>query len=95
MGITEPLTITKQPQDVSGTDEILVDFKIAAEGKGVTYQWQISTDEGETWFDVSSTTTEYQAVLKTDRDGRLVRCIVTDQNGQSVISEAAVMTVKE
>ncbi len=95
MRIAEVIKITKQPQNFSGANGASVVFKIEAEGSGLKYQWQLSTDGGKKWYNASSISTEYATVLKTDRDGRMVRCIVSDQNGQSVTSEAAVMRIAE
>ena len=67
-------------------------FTVAAAGDGLTYQWQIS-DDGATWTNSSVKRAVYTTKLTTAKDGRMVRCIVTDANGNSVTSSAARMTI--
>jgi len=83
--------ITKQPQDYRGASGDTITFTIQAEGSGLSYKWQYSND-GETWKIGSSVTASYTTTLTEARDGRMVRCIVTDVGGNSVTSEVATMT---
>ena len=54
-----PLTqqwLLSQPGNSSvlpGTD---VDFSVTATGTGLTYQWQVSTDNGSTWTNIEGAT---------------------------------------
>jgi len=86
--------ITSQPQDYSGAEGDTVTFTIQAEGNGLSYTWQYSSD-GETWKTGSSTTASYTTTLTEARSGRMVRCIVTDVDGNSALSEVATMTIAE
>ncbi len=85
--------ITGQPSDVIGAVNSTATFTVAAEGEGLTYQWQVSDDDGETWTNSSVKAAKYSTKLTAAKDGRMVRCIVTDQNGISVPSAPAVMRV--
>ncbi|MCC8103888.1 MAG: leucine-rich repeat protein, partial [Clostridiales bacterium] len=85
-------TITAQPEDYIGDAGDSVTFTIQAEGTGLSYKWQYS-DDGETWKTGASTIASYTTTLTAARSGRMVRCIVTDADGNSVTSETAVMTV--
>ena len=76
-------------------------FGIAVSANGatsLTYQWQISTNNGTTWSNVTDgsggTTANYiTPTLTTAMSGRQYRCIVTnDVNGQT-ISNSATLTV--
>ncbi len=75
--VTGAVNITTQPTDVttcSGTNAV---FTVAASGTGVNYQWQVSTDGGATFNDITGQTNatltipatvalngnQYQAVL--------------------------------
>ena len=51
-----PVIITTQPENYFGTVGGTATFTVAAEGDRVTYQWQRSTDDGETWSNISGGT---------------------------------------
>ena len=69
-------------------------FKVVATGSGLTYQWQLSDDQGKTWRNSKATTANYSAAVTDSNNGRYVRCIVTDKFGNSVKSNAAIMKIK-
>ncbi len=85
------LVITTQPKDYVGAVDSSAGFRVEAAGEGLTYQWQISDDGGETWTNSSVKNPVYTTKLTAERNGRLVRCIVSDAGGSSVTSEAAAM----
>lgn len=84
--------ITVQPQDYSGAAGDVVTFTVQAVGNGLCYQWQYS-DDGEKWKTGSSTIASYTTTLTVERSGRLIRCIVTDADGNSMMSDVAAMVV--
>lgn len=93
-----PPTITGQPADVTVAVGETVYFTVAAEGKGLSYQWQYSADGGETWNNSGaagyrSTTLHFAA--KATYDGYLYRCVVTDSYSATATSNAAILTVTE
>ena len=88
-----PLTLTSQPQNVTVNAGETAEFSIEAEGDDLTYHWQISDDDGQTWRDTAVTTAAYTETASADSNGRCVRCIVTDKYGSSVTSDAAVLRV--
>ena len=90
----QSLAITKQPTDQTGAIGDLVKFSVTATGEGLTYQWQLSDDQGANWRNSANKTSEYSTTLSDVNNGRYVRCIVTDANGNSVNSNAASMKVK-
>ena len=67
-------------------------FSIKAYGKDLTYLWQYSRDEGNTWG--SWSTKKKMTVVATEsRAGYLFRCIVTDAFGNQAVSNAARLAV--
>ncbi|MCC8080973.1 MAG: hypothetical protein LIO80_02990 [Lachnospiraceae bacterium] len=89
-------TITLQPSDYTGLAGSTATFTVEATGTGMTYQWQYMSVGGTTWHDsgMSGATTATLSVPVTEvRDGQQYRCIVTDENGNSVISEAAILSL--
>ncbi len=93
MRITGGVTITTQPKDYEGKVSTTATFTVAAEGTGLTYQWQVSDDQGKTWTNSSVKSAKYSTRLTADKNGRMVRCVVTDQNGTKVTSSAATMRI--
>lgn len=89
------LRILEHPQDltVDGTGDAV--FEVVAAGKNLSYQWQRSTD-GAKWVDTSVTgynTPKITVNKFSYSNGVMYRCIVTDGKGDSVTSEAAMVTV--
>jgi len=74
-------------------------FSVAASGATTPgYQWQVSTDGGNTWNAVSSgtggTTTNYTTAATMAGDsGTMYRCAVTDACGTTIPSSAATLAV--
>ena len=87
------LAITLQPKDFTGPAGSSVSFKVDAVGENLSYQWQYSDNNGAKWTNGASRTDVYNTKLTASRNGRLVRCIVTDEYGDSVISDAASMRI--
>ena len=85
--------ITGQPenQDVINGEEAV--FDITATGMDLSYQWQISTDGGETWEDADCTTSDFTVTAQASMNGSQYRCVVTDVRGEELISGAAVLNV--
>ena len=83
--------ITGQPQNYVGAVNSTARFTVTAAGNGLTYQWQYSDDNGKTWLISSLKTAVYSAKFTADKNGRMVRCVVTDAGGNTVVSSAAAM----
>ena len=88
------LAITGQPVSVTAKKGSTVSFTVTANGPGVTYQWQYSDDQGKTWQQSSLTGATYKTTLTDSRNGRYVRCVVTDKYGNAVTSKSASMKIK-
>ena len=85
--------ITSEPEDVVCAPDTKVTLKVTAEGTGLTYQWQYSDDQGKTWKAASSTSNTYSTTVSQARNGRLLRCVVTDASGNQAISRSILLTV--
>ena len=88
------LKITRQPANVTVALGGKVSFTVKAEGTGLTYQWQLSDDNGKTWRNSSVKKADYNTTLSKSNVNRQVRCIVTDKDGNKVTSKAASMKKK-
>lgn len=66
-------------------------------GEGLTYQWQWSKN-GSYWGTYNGTgskTAEMSVVATAVRNGYYYRCIITDAEGNTVMTEAVQLTVAE
>lgn len=90
------LYLSMEPRDATKYSTVPAAFAVAAAGGalGYTYEWYVSTDDGKTWSDEpigdSDTLTIDDKIYES---GTRFRCVVADQAGQMVTSEAAVLTV--
>ena len=94
--ITGELEITGQPADQEVEEGKTAKFVVAANGIGLSYQWQVSKNGGKTWSNTSlgGNKTETLQVTATEvRDGYQFRCVVTDEKGKSTTTEAARLSV--
>lgn len=88
------MVITTQPENYYGTAGGTATFTVAASGDRVTYQWQRSTDDGETWSNISGgTSTTLSIPIQASVNGNLYRCIAKDYMGHIATSQAGKLTV--
>lgn len=92
----DTLQIITEPKDYyvpRGSSATLI---IEAQGEGLAYQWQSSTDKSS-WSDVSGATSNTLIVSIPAGTGSSTkvyrRCIVTDSSGASVTSRTATITI--
>ena len=86
--IPKPVIMT-QPVDQTVTAGEKAIFTAAASGEGLSYQWQYSNDEGQSWHNKSGATSAgYSVTAKTSYDGMLYRCKVTNEGGSVYTAEA-------
>ena len=95
--IKTKLEITKQPESVTAEINKTAEFKVQATGDNLKYQWQYSKDNGGNWINSSnpsSTTDTFNLVAAANRNNFLVRCVITDEYGETLESDSAVLTIK-
>ena len=89
--VTPVLNIVNISDDYYGKTGTPASFHIEAEGSGtVTYQWQYRMTGTTSWKTPSQTsakTADYVFTLKPSYDNIEVRCIVSDDSGNEVISD--------
>ena len=91
-GYTEP-TITAQPTDTSAQLGKTATVKVTATGIDLTYQWYIKNKGSSSWSKSSIVTDTYSVSMTKARDGRELKCVVTDKYGNSVTSETAFISI--
>lgn len=91
------ILIKEQPVDVAVEEGKVALFSVKAVGKGLTYQWEYSKDGGGKWVDSSTSTAKTEQVSITTnaaQNGYIYRCKISDANGNTVTSNAAMLTVE-
>ena len=98
LGSGDPPVVTG-PQSITVIAGSSASFTVTAEvyAPPAAYQWENSTDSGNTWVPIeSATAAKYDIAAATkDMDGSEYQCIVTDADNLSTTSSAAVLTVTE
>ncbi len=90
------IIIGTQPSDYSGAVGTIARFKVVAEGEGLTYQWQLK--KGSSWADLTSggaTTSTMSIKIDAGKNGKVYRCVITDANGEMIVTKEVTITVKE
>ena len=92
--VTTP-NITEQPTGQTVEEGETATFTVEA-SDAQTYQWQVSTDNGQNWADISGANEDsYTTVATTtDMSGYQYRCMVKSASGVSIISQTATLTVQ-
>ncbi len=96
LGTPIPLTITHQPMDLTCYPGEIAWFWISATGSLLTYQWQCYDPETKTWTDAAygnPGSSSLTFIAEEFHNGLYYRCVVTDENGDSITSAYARMTV--
>ena len=87
--------ITTQPANVSAANNTAVSFSVAVAGTGYTYQWQVSTNGGSTWTNITPNgTTPTLTITNVDKtmNNYKYRCLIGNCVGQTT-SNVVTLTV--
>jgi len=80
-----------------GASAAVASFAVSAffSGNAITYQWQLSTNAGSTWADISGATTPTLTLsgLTTADNGKRYRCVLSATGAATVNSNSATLTV--
>ena len=90
-------TITTQPTSQTVTEGGTATFTVVTSGtEPLSYQWQQSTDSGQSWADIGGATdaTYTTEATTTSMNGYQYRCVVSNSAG-SITSDAVSLTVNE
>lgn len=90
------VSLSQQPGDVTICSGANATFSTAASGTGVSYQWQVSTDGGASWANITGATSASYTVsaATTAQNNNKYRAVVTNAcNTTGVNTNAATLTV--
>ena len=93
------ITILAEPQSVTNAIQgQLYQFSVKAEGVNLTYRWEFSDDNGETWqesWNQGYNTDTLSVRLYPNRDGNLYRCIVTSGQREIWVTAEACLDMQD
>ena len=79
----------------SGPEGSTAKFTVAAEGEGLTYQWQLK--KGSKWANLTTggaTTSTMSIKVDAAKNGKIYRCLITDANGEELATNEVSITIK-
>ena len=88
------MKITQQIQDAEAASGEKVTLVVGAEGQGLTYQWYFKNANATSFTASSNKTNTYTATMSSTLNGRQVYCVVTDQNGNVIITDISTLILK-
>ncbi len=86
--------ITSQPSSVKASAGESATVKVKATGEGLKYQWYYRNEGSSSWKKASSTSRSYTFEVTEARDGRQIRCKITNADGKTLTSRTVTVTVK-
>lgn len=93
--VNTALTISSQPRPSTLCAGLSTSFSVAASGSGLSYQWQVSTNGGVVWVNISGQTNSTLNVntVTTTMNGYLYRVVLNGPCSIDLNSAAAMLTV--
>lgn len=94
--VNNEISISTQPQNVSGCAGQTANFSITASGTALTYQWQQSTNGGSTYTNLSNATSASINLtnISPSQNGNLYRVLITGAcSANATASNPATLTV--
>ena len=96
-------TITSQPTNQTLSTNCTASFNVTTSDNGLNYQWQVSTDGGNNWNNISNggTSPAYTGVTTTilnilnapsSMDGYKYRCVIDNPCGTGATSDIAILS---
>lgn len=95
LSIRKPLKIVKQPTSVTVKKGAKATVKVVAEGNNLKYKWYYK-NYGQPDYKYTSTVTgnSYSLTMSESRSGRCVYCVITDDMGNSVMTDVVSLNMK-
>ncbi|HEX4877637.1 MAG TPA: T9SS type A sorting domain-containing protein [Chitinophagaceae bacterium] len=96
--VVAPVTVTTQPSNAETCSGGTAAFSVAGSSSGVIYQWQVSTDGGSTWTNISgaSNATISLSAVTTGMNNNRYRCLLSNSTCTTPVASAgALLTVRQ
>lgn len=95
LSVSTPASVNAQPADVSACENAAATISATASGTNISYQWQVSTDGGVTYTNITGENAASLTLnnVTTSMNNNKYRLIVTESNCGSINSDPATLTV--
>lgn len=96
--VIAPVTVTSQPANAEKCSGSNATFNVTGSGTGVIYQWQLSTDGGANWTNISGATNASLTInaVTTGMNNYRYRCLLSNSICiNPVASSGALLTVRQ
>lgn len=95
--VNNAATITAQPTAQSGCVGATVNYAVSVNGVSLTYQWQVSTDGGNTWNNIAGETNTNLSVniANASMHGNQYRALINGLCTVNAASDAATLTIPD
>jgi len=93
--VSDPASLTSQPNSNTVCEGSNVSFNVAATGTNITYQWQVSTDGGITYSNISGATSPTLSLnnVTASMNNNRYRAVLFSCSATGLNSNAAVLTI--
>ncbi|MBQ2700114.1 MAG: leucine-rich repeat domain-containing protein [Clostridia bacterium] len=92
VSLRTPLTITRQPEDVTAPEGEYAQVRVECAGDGLTYAWYARGLSDEDYSLVEGADGPQCAIeMTTDTDCTQVYCLISDRHGQSIETERVIL----
>jgi uncharacterized repeat protein (TIGR01451 family) len=93
--VSDPASLTSQPNSNTACEGSNVNFSVAAIGTNVNYQWQVSTDGGTTFTNITGATSTTLSLsnINAAMNNNRYRAVLFSCSATGLNSEAALLTV--
>lgn len=94
--VNDQPAVTAQPQNASACPGGQASFSVTASGQGLSYQWQVSTDGGNSFSDIPGAVNPILTLsgLSSADNNRIYRCLIGSScSAAGIPSEPAVLTL--
>jgi len=95
LSMIHPVTITKQPVSVAVPEGETAKLTLEARGEGLSYAWYYkNAGAGKFTLTTTFTGSTYSVSMNESRSGRQVYCVVTDQYGNTAVSDTVTLSLR-
>ena len=91
--LVDRLTVLTQPQDAAGFPEDTVSFTVSTMCDTLALTWQTRLTEDEEWQELDAHDATLRVAIGREDDGRGYRCLLTDRDGRTAVTDEACLTV--
>lgn len=93
--VSSPAQITDQPDELAVCEKTEAKFSVVAGGSSISYQWQVSSNSGNSFTDISNAKSNTLTIASatSSLNNNLYRVAIKQMNCGTILSDPALLTV--